>query len=89
MLSFLFIHFISSIEHPSEINPDLYHWAEVTGQHTQTFNYWAEVTGQHTQTFNTTDTNASNVHWPRDQLSTLLEFIRPFWSPIQALEDVS
>ena len=33
---FLYTFFISGTEHPREDNPDLYYWAEITGQHTQT-----------------------------------------------------
>ena len=52
--------FLQKHQHPIEENHDLYYWAEITGQHIQTFNiitdtilyYWAEITGQHTQTFN-------------------------------------
>ena len=35
---FLYTTFISGTEHPREDNQDLYYWAEITGQHTQTFN---------------------------------------------------
>ena len=50
--SFFYIRFFSGTEHPREDKPDLY--------------YWAEITGQHTQTFNITDTKAINDHWPCD-----------------------
>ena len=43
-----------------EDKPNLYHLAELTGQHTQTFNIYCY-------------TKAIN------------EFVRPLWSPIQAL----
>ena len=35
---FFILFFISGTEHPKEDNPDLYYWAEITGQHTQTSN---------------------------------------------------
>ena len=49
---FFYIRFFSGTEHPRENKPDLY--------------YWAEITGQHTQTFNIKDTKAINDHWPCD-----------------------
>ena len=50
--AFFYIRFFSGREHPREDKPDLY--------------YWAEITGEHTQTFNITDTKAINDHWPCD-----------------------
>ena len=35
---FLIDFFITGTLHPREDNQDLYSWAEITGQHTQTFN---------------------------------------------------
>ena len=33
-----FMHLFSGTKHPREDNPNLYYWAEMTRQHTQTFN---------------------------------------------------
>ena len=36
-LLFYYTFFAPGTEHPREDNRDLYYWAEITGQHTQTF----------------------------------------------------
>ena len=35
---FYILFYFSGMEHPREDKPDLYYWAEIMGQHTQTFN---------------------------------------------------
>ena len=44
-------------EHPTDDNPDVYNWSEITGQHTQTLHI--------------TDAKAINDHWSHDQLQLL------------------
>ena len=47
--------------------------------------YWAEITGQHTPTFNITDTKDINGHWQHDQLQLFWKLFDHTCPPAKAL----